>query len=167
MNRCILALFFVFSACTCMHAQQMILSPTVLAPAGGHDQSANYTLSWRLGEVAVTTLNGNNLILTQGFQQSFGLDVGIRERVTDLGIRVYPNPVKNELFIRFGSEKESDYLLEIEDVTGRIMLQQSYSRVEPGDILRINTSAFSSGVYFLRIISSDLNRMQVTGIRKL
>ena len=106
-------------------------------------------------------------MLTQGFHQSFGLDVGAGDRIPDLGIRAFPNPVENELFIRFDVNREGNYLLEIEDVTGRILYQQNHQNVGPGDILRINTAGFSKGVYFLRIMSSDLNRMQVTGIRKL
>ena len=167
LKRPALLLVLAVTALLGVNAQQMILSPNVLASAGGYGESENISLSWTLGELAVTTLTGGNHILTQGFQQSFGLDIGTRDRIMDLNITAYPNPVDNELFVKFGIEKEGDYILEIEDVTGRVMYLQSHRNVEPGDILRVNTSAFSKGVYFLRIMKSDLSKIQVTGIRKL
>lgn len=167
MKRSALILILAFALFTGTQAQTMILAPTLLASAGGYGESDNLYISWTLGELAVSTLSGGNYMLTQGFQQSFGLDVSAREKMSDLSIRAYPNPVNNELMVRFDVEDSNDYLLEIEDVTGRIMYQQSHKGVVPGDILKINTSLYSQGVYFLRILKSDLSQMQVISIRKL
>ena len=167
MLRSSLILFLAFAAFIGTNAQTMILAPTVLASAGGYGESENLSISWTLGEVAVSTLTGGNFMLTQGFQQSFGLDVSARERISELNISAYPNPVENKLMVRFNIENTGNYLLEIEDVTGRILYQQNHKGVAPGDILNINTSDYTQGVYFLRIIKSDMSQMQVTSIRKL
>ena len=107
------------------------------------------------------------MILTQGFQQPFDIDVGIRKQKINWDISVYPNPVGDELRIRFNIEKTGDYLLEIQDVTGRLISQELRKQINPGDIVSLNTSAFTNGVYFLKILTPDRQQVQVTSIRKL
>ncbi|MFO7672003.1 MAG: hypothetical protein R6W31_20285, partial [Bacteroidales bacterium] len=60
-----------------------------------------------------------------------------------------------------------DFMLEIQDVTGRILRQESHKDVNPGDLVIINTSDLVSGVYFLRILSSDFRQVKVTSLRKI
>ena len=43
----------------------------VVATSGGYFEGENVTLSWTLGEPVVETFTGNNVVLTQGFQQPY------------------------------------------------------------------------------------------------
>jgi hypothetical protein len=57
----------------------------VVASSGDHFEGTNASISWTLGEIATETYSNGNIILTQGFQQSFGIEIhGI-----DLDILVY------------------------------------------------------------------------------
>lgn len=57
----------------------------VVASSGDYFEGANISLSWTLGEIATETYSSGNIILTQGFQQSFGIVIhGI-----DLDVLVY------------------------------------------------------------------------------
>lgn len=61
-------LFLLLPPCIALHAQE--LAPTLLTPAGGMTQSTTGSLSWSIGEVAITHELQGDALLTQGFQQS-------------------------------------------------------------------------------------------------
>lgn len=146
---------------------QVSLTPSVVSSGGGYFESENMSISWTLGELAVTTLISGDLVLTQGFQQPFVLDVGISPETMNWGISVYPNPVGEQLRIQFDIQDPGDFLIEVQDVTGRLVGQQQYRKVEPGDILLLNTSSYTAGVYFLKVMTGDRQQVKVTSLRKL
>ncbi len=166
MRKPILFLFALLFSGMALSAQ-VTLAPTVIASGGGYAEGDNISISWTLGELAVATLSGGNLVLTQGFQQPFDIDVGMEKDEVSWGISVYPNPVGEELRVRFDIETPGDFLMEIQDVTGRIVSQELYNQVNPGDIIQMNTSGYTTGIYFLKVLTKDLKQVQVTSLRKL
>lgn len=170
MRKPVSLLIAIFCTVAALNAQEVQLTPTVLASAGGYAVGDNISISWTLGELAVSTLSSTDLILTQGFQQPFEIDtinVGIHKNELNWGISVYPNPVGDELRIRFDIDATGDYLIEIQDVTGRLVSQQQYKNLDPGDIVVLNTSTYLNGVYFLKVLTPDRQQVQVTSLRKL
>ncbi len=146
---------------------QIELSPTVIASAGDYAEAGSISLSWTLGEIAVMTLEKGDLILTQGFQQSYDLGTGIGLDPIDWQIIAYPNPVANELKIQFDVLEPTDFWVEIQDVTGRILSQQQYKEIHPGDIVPISMSSYKYGVYFFKVFTPDRQQMRVISIRKI
>jgi hypothetical protein len=53
------------------------------------------------------------------------------------------------------------------DVTGRLISQELHRQVNPGDIILLNTSTYSDGIYFLKVLTPDRQQVQVTSLRKL
>ena len=86
----------VLTASVSVKAQKL----EVVATSGDFYENSSLSLSWTLGEVAVETLVGDNIILTQGFQQS-KLTVTAIDELQSPGIEltVYPNPTNRFLFI--------------------------------------------------------------------
>ncbi len=148
-------------------AQEIVLAPTVIASAGNYSEAGNISLSWTLGEIAVTTLKQGDLILTQGFQQSYLKKVGIDPDPIDWKILAYPNPVTDELRIQFDLPESTDFWIEIQDVTGRILSQKQHKEIHPGDIVTVNMSSYKYGVYFFRVFTPDRQQMRVISIRKI
>ncbi len=146
---------------------QVILTPSVISSGGGYGENGNISISWTLGELAVTTLKGESMLLTQGFQQPFDIGDGIRKDEVSWDISVYPNPVKDELRIRFNIENAGDFLLEIQDVAGRLIRQEQRKQISTGDIVILNTSTCADGIYFLKILTPDRQQVQVISLRKL
>ena len=151
---------------------QIELAPTVIASAGNYAEASDgsISLSWTLGEIAVTTLTSNdgNLILTQGFQQSKLLGTGRLDLdPIDWQIVAYPNPVSDELNIQFDVLEPTDFWIEIQDVTGRILSQQQFKEIHPGDIIPVSMNSYKYGVYFFRIFTPDRQQMRVISIRKI
>lgn len=146
---------------------QISMAPSVIGAGGAYAENESFSLSWTLGELATSTLTGGDLILTQGFQQAFTVGTGIDEKETNWDILVYPNPVGDELRIRFDIPNTEDFLIEIQDLTGRLIRQVQYKKVNPGDILLLNTSTYTAGIYLLKVLTPDRQQLQVTSLRKL
>lgn len=146
---------------------QIELSPTVIASAGNYSEAGGISLSWTLGEIAITTLEQGDLILTQGFQQSYKIIDGIELDPIDWQIVAYPNPVTSELKIQFDVLEPTDFWVEIQDVTGRVLSQKQYKEIHPGDIIPVSMSSYKYGVYFFRVYTPDRQQMRVISIRKI
>ena len=148
-------------------SQDIELSPTVIASAGNYSEAGGISLSWTLGEVAVTTLQQGEIILTQGFQQSFLKDVGFAANPIKWHIAAYPNPVQDKLWIQFDLPEAKDFMIEIQDVNGRVISQHQHKQIFPGDVIQVDVSAFSYGVYFFRVATADRRQTRVISITKL
>ncbi len=67
---------------------------------------------------------------------------------------VFPNPVKETLFVQFVSTKAEKLVLQVTDLQGRI-LQQENMQVSIGNIsLSVSTSGLARGSYILLVKSS-------------
>ena len=146
---------------------QIILEPSVIASGGAYAETETISLSWTLGELATTTLSGGDMILTQGFQQPIDFGTGIIPEEVKWSITAYPNPVTDALFIRFDIDMTREFWIEIQDVTGRVISLELKKEVLPGDVIQLNTSTFSYGVYFLKVFTPDKEQSQVLSISKL
>ena len=166
MKKQLTLLFFAICFSTSIFGQVQ-LTPTVISSGGGFGENDNLSISWTLGEVAVNTLTGDQMILTQGFQQPFAVAVGLEQEEANRGISVYPNPVGDELQIQFDIEKRKGVILEIQDVSGRVITRVQNEQVNSGDIIYLNTSSFKPGVYVLSILAPDRQERQVFSVLKL
>ena len=68
-------LILILSFAIVGYANAQSLSPTVVASSGDYFTGTNASLSWTLGEIATETFTGGGYILTQGFQQPFGISI--------------------------------------------------------------------------------------------
>lgn len=66
-------------------------------------------------------------------------------------INVYPNPSHNQVTVDIQVEKPTDLLFEISDVAGKILFTQSYTYSSDKATQLLNMSAFSKGIYFLKV----------------
>lgn len=149
-----------------LNAQEVVLSPAVISSAGGYAETGNISLSWTLGELAVTTVNGESMMLTQGFQQGDLESVGFSLDPIEWQIIAYPNPVVSALNIQFDLLEPGDFHIEIQDITGRLMRLEDYDKIYPGDVVQFDMSGFKPGSYFYRISSKDRQQVRVISIRK-
>lgn len=87
---------------TALNAQQVVSS------GGGQFEGSQLSLSWTIGEPVIETFTGNNLILTQGFQQPFNFYLTQLLNISAgwSGISAFVEPLnKNveDLFAPFGN----------------------------------------------------------------
>lgn len=107
---------------------------------------------------------GNSLLSCNGASDIFVLKLSnttnntIINRVDKENIRtkvlVYPNPSSNSLFIKTNEDKITRYKIKIHDVNGNVVFidNDSYS-----NLIEINISTFSPGLYVLYITDMDSN----------
>ncbi|REJ80997.1 MAG: T9SS C-terminal target domain-containing protein [Bacteroidetes bacterium] len=146
-----LIIFLLFLQ-TVVYAQS--LERQVVASGGNYSQSTGVSLSYTVGELAVTTLSAST-ILTQGFQQPDALSVGIiNPESGKVSFLAYPNPVSKELQVEISTSKQREIYISIIDMLGRPALphiEERFSSTE-SKIVRINTEALVPGMYFVQML---------------
>ena len=150
-------------AMSCLLARSQSLSPTVVATGGGVSKFANIELEWTLGESVIGQSATNSRLYTNGFHQPVIVSPAGRtqELVLNSAIRVYPNPVENNLIVQFDSPTEGNIKLVISDITGRLLKEKTItSNTTSSDLSFKNIAA---GVYLLRIV--DKNENTVTSFK--
>ena len=82
---------------------------------------------------------------------SENLVVGISENEIVNDLRVYPNPVDDELNISFGVNSAQDVTIQIQDLMGKVTQRNFIQANEGSNLVFVNTSELAAGLYFLQI----------------
>ena len=165
MKKIFIIFFLAFSA---MLAQGQILSPTVVASAGDFLDNGTVSLSFTVGELAVTTLQAGSTILTQGFQQPFELDVSnvVVDKPVNWSVKTYPNPVDDYLHVRFTLKNPGDFTMVIMDITGKKVFSKKYEQIQSGEVKEIDMTKYAPGIYLIAVTSKDQKIRKLYKIRK-
>jgi hypothetical protein len=140
----------------CIQLQSQSLSPWVISSAGGYASNASYSVSWTLGEIAVTTISNASYSLGQGFQNGVSIATGIDDMENLIwSFQLYPNPVKDRLYISFELAEPTDIVIEVLDLAGRKFLVHEYDRLTGRAEKNLDVSTFDQGLYLLHIYSKD------------
>ncbi|HEX5154847.1 MAG TPA: ELWxxDGT repeat protein [Parafilimonas sp.] len=78
-------------------------------------------------------------------------------------IAVYPNPVKDKLFVE-ASKSLSNAIIKITDQSGKTVLIQKMPSIQAGEKHAINIAALGSGIYYLQF-NSDNNKQTIRFIK--
>jgi Secretion system C-terminal sorting domain/Endonuclease/Exonuclease/phosphatase family len=73
--------------------------------------------------------------------------VGLEKETNNTNIQIYPNPTKGKITIQCKDMQQ----LEILDITGKQLYKQAFS----SDIVDIDISTFSKGLYFVKVTTKD------------
>jgi len=135
----------------------------VFSSGGNYSSSPDMSVSWTLGDSFISTVDLDDQIYTQGFQQSF---IKIREiikpEILAFNASVYPNPTSGILNIKIENARES-YRLEIYDVVGKLL----HSSTEIQSTREIDLSNYHAGQYIIRLSNQDQAKLSVFEIIKL
>jgi len=74
--------------------------------------------------------------------------LGLNDPLVENTFQVYPNPATDELVIRFNDNPTSGYEIELIDVLGHVVLQQSHSFMPK---MKLDLSTISPGLYFVKV----------------
>ncbi len=144
------------------------LTPTVIASAGDYFDNGTVSISFTVGEVAVTTLEAGDVVLTQGFQQPFELDVtAVKDQEISWSVKTYPNPVKAQLHVKFTLEKPDDFNIVVMDLTGKKVLTKKFGQVQPGEVREINFQNYAPGIYLISVTSGDKTVRKIYKVQKV
>lgn len=80
---------------------------------------------------------------------------GIQGTVLNHMPSIYPNPTEGQLNINLGDVAGDAVSVEMIDVAGRVVLNQSLSNLNSGSTIQLNTESISKGVYSVRLRSTN------------
>jgi hypothetical protein len=80
------------------------------------------------------------------------LPLGISTINVNNGFSMYPNPVSDLLNIKFPESFNGPLTIKISELTGRIILDRSYSNTASGN-LKVNLKDFAKGIYLVKIVT--------------
>ena len=114
-------------------------TPDYRLPAGSPLRSgADFSNSTKLGQV---------------------IKVGIKKENNDLGINLFPNPVKENAVINFSLAQATKMRINIYDITGSLVKTVLNESVSAGaHTYNVNTQNLNSGVYFINMESDSISK---------
>ncbi len=147
MKKVFIVMFICFQG---LYALGQEISSYVVASAGESVEKDGISISWTLGELAIETLEGDNLILTQGFQQGYFEITSIGEPLSNnFDLKVYPNPASEYIIVELQSNEIKDGTIQLYDMNGRIVYHEKFNLTEGTN--RIDLTDLNSSQYILKV----------------
>lgn len=89
------------------------------------------------------------------------------EFATESGVIVYPNPNNGIFSVHLGESwaKEGEIVVNIMDLTGKIVHQDTWKHILPGNVYEVNATELPLGNYLLKINGRNSNYSQKISIR--
>lgn len=112
----------------------------------------------------IVTLNMDGILgtSTQKYAiKNYRVNIGVDELAEpNLGLSVFPNPLKDQVSLKINLNRTSDVTLQIMDITGKVKLSQTTKQTAGEHEMKLDVSDLSKGVYILSAISGTINRQQ-------
>ena len=137
---------------------------SVVATTGAYFTSSAGSLDWTLGEISTETYQQPVGYLTQGFQQSFFIEItGLAEEIER--VSVYPNPVKDILYLE--AADMGNYSIELYNLQGQRLVDIVGDISSGVNARQIDMKEFRAAVYLLRLTNSITKKNYSIKIEKL
>lgn len=78
-----------------------------------------------------------------------------QQNLTNLNLKVFPNPTSGLLYLKPSSVAESDYTISIVDFTGKEIFNQLYKNINDREVIALDLSDLMHGIYLLRISNKE------------
>jgi hypothetical protein len=82
------------------------------------------------------------------------------------GFSVYPNPTSNSFTVQFEALNASELTIEITSVSGQRISSLSYPVASGSNSIFVDTTEFSSGIYFIKLLNNQLAKTVKLCIQK-
>lgn len=121
----------------------------VVASAGGNTIIAGKNIEYTLGESVIGTIGNGDHSFTQGFHQPeiCALTVGVSEIATASGLKVYPNPTNEALFLQFDAPVGQAFHWQVWSADGQLL--EALPDADDRSTLKLDCRAYPSGTYWL------------------
>jgi hypothetical protein len=144
------------------------LAPVVIASSGQDLVNGEKRIAFTVGELVVTTVNGGNYTLTQGFHQPPSLyftDIN-KNKDAEISINVFPNPTKDivNISIRSADFPGSCEVLVFNLYGQTITTNFRRQSMDHGENISIDLSNQAHGAYFIRVFD-PVNQKQYTDFK--
>ena len=144
----------------CLFVASFANSQTVINSTGGFIANGTNSLSYSLGEIAISTITSPQNFLTQGLLQPTNISTTIVENnlpKNNPSIKLFPNPVETVLHIV--SDIDISYI-QFYSIEGKLISQKNLSTKS------IDISNLKQGVYFAKTYSTEKKLINTVKIIK-
>ncbi|MBP6730474.1 MAG: T9SS type A sorting domain-containing protein [Chitinophagales bacterium] len=147
-------LYLTFLSCLILKLiPAQAVSPQVIATSGGFAAGANLSVSYTVGESAVTTASGGSNILTQGFQQPSDIISGLLdiEKQNAGTLSLYPVPATTKLWFGYMFNQAGKIEVQLYNVLGQPLNYSLTEHYISGKVIhQLDCNAYAAGNYFLK-----------------
>jgi hypothetical protein len=120
--------------------------------SGGTGKAGSTAIAWSIGELAISSLESGNVMLTQGYLQPVLVATAIDEKDgLPFTLTVYPNPAREWIEVRLYEADWKDFTFQLQDVSGRLLCKV----IPQGNTTRIPMTQYGAGLYLLKALQSD------------
>ena len=133
-----------------------ISAPYTINIAGNQVTKGNYAIEWSVGESAAINImdNSDQYVFTNGLLQynvENQTETNLVASFLTNEIRLYPNPIKNELYINILHAEKGNDLIELLDEKGTKLKEKVVVYNGMGALENWNLSGLKAGQYFVNI----------------
>ncbi len=142
----------------------VIIGQSVIATSGGGGTVGNMHIDYTVGEAAISTLENDSMVLSQGFHQPFYRITAIKETFLHGTVSVFPNPTTSILNVKFENLVLKDIVVSLYDAEGKII---STARVDNA-ISQMDLSNLPNGYYILTVmdnVNQNINSYKILKFR--
>jgi Secretion system C-terminal sorting domain len=82
------------------------------------------------------------------------------------GLKLFPNPVMNELQVQYEAPEQGDVTVTVTDITGRLRMRETFTSRAGGNLYRLNTSRMNNGMYIMQIMQNGSQVAKKFEVRK-
>jgi hypothetical protein len=151
-------LFYILLITFSLPVLSQNVSQNVISNAGNYYNSADFSVSWTVGQPVINTLESNNIIVTQGFQQSKFSISKIEENISNFDVKIFPNPASDFINVIVNTENNISLLLKILDINGHVVRQAKTGNNKESTI---NIKKLPESIYFIKVINKTDNTYNV------
>ncbi len=138
---------------------QVQIERQVIGSGGKHVKIADLQISFNIGEPQVKTIKGNNITLTQGFEQGEMRVLGIEPLEGEMKVSAFPNPSRGNLKLELEAAIPGSYRIEVFDVNGKRVLDPEELMITRKVSTSLDLRPLAAGTYIIRI-ESDRARVR-------
>ncbi len=141
---------------------------TAVVTSGGDASGSGGSVSFSVGQIVYSAVNGSGGSLIQGVQQPYEISISTGSPETpgiSLAYSVYPNPTSDILTLSIDNFEKADLVYQLYDVDGKVIDTQNIKRSKTSIDMRFLTQA----IYFLRVsekVSRGSNAVKIFKIIK-
>jgi hypothetical protein len=143
--------FLFLTGLFCCSNGQAQVAQQVVGTAGGSSKAlAGYTVDFTVGEMAIATA-GADPSCTEGFNQPLAVRGLPDSNLINVAwyIKVFPNPVHDQLTIHAFMDRAGNMDLRLVDVLGRVQLVRQVAFQQGYNDLKLYTGSLARGIFVL------------------
>jgi len=135
----------------------------VIATGGDYHSKPSGSISYTIGELAISTYSAGDLVVLEGFQPgALNLVNAIDLSKVDFNIVAYPNPVVAELKLQIKEAQGKQLKYQVFDINGRLLKE---NLIEADETI-ISFSNMANASYIIKVSNATANLKSFTIIKK-